>query len=774
MPITSLFTRRWRRLAAFWLAATTLSAHADPPPAAPANGDTFLRDYAETRGFMLGRPVSAIPTPDGSAVLFLRAKSAREPSQELYEFNVASGRTRRLLSPEDALRGAAESMSPEEKARRERQRISVGGFTAFSISKNSALVLLSLSGKLYVLDRVKRTAHELATGAGTIVDPKFSPDSRSVAYVRSEDVYVYDLASGKETAVTTGGTETVSHGLAEFVAQEEMNRFSGFWWSPDSHRIAYEESDASKVESWYVADPAKPGEEPARTSYPRPGKNNVSVRVGIVAIDGSEATVWLKWDREKYPYLGKVTWGEHGPLTLTVFSRDQTDLALLQADPIWGDMSLLLTEHDDAWVNLPQDVPVWLAEKDGGGFLWASERHGWRSLERHDAEGRLTKDYQMGWEENFRTLAGVAGGHAFGIFSYRTPFYSLLEAMRIDGEPAGNYGFFSDDPGLAQANFGDGNKIFTVQEQTLRRMPRTVVRRVDDGQVIGELPSIAAEPPFVPNTKLEVLPRSVRDREVTQNDVYYALEVLPRAFDPAAKRKYPVIVDVYGGPEHQQVVASMRPFLLDQWIADQGFIVVAIDGRGTPGRGRDWERAVAGHFGSVPLDDQVEALKLLGAGHPEMDLERVGITGWSFGGYMSALAVLRRPDVFKAAVAGAPVSDWMDYDTCYTERYLGVPGEGRWPDAYREGSLLTYAADLQRPLLVIHGTADDNVYLRHSLRLMDALFLAGKIAEFLPLSSFTHMVPDPLVRARLEDRIIEHFHDHLGLPSPAVSVDAQK
>ena len=218
---------------------------------------------------------------------------------------------------------------------------------------------------------------------------------------------------------------------------------------------------------------------------------------------------------------------------------------------------------------------------------------------------------------------------------------------------------------------------------------------------------------------------------------------MPRDFSHAAKYRYPVIVDVYGGPEHQQVTASMRSYLLDQWMADQGFIVVAIDGRGTPGRGRDWERAITGHFGSVPLDDQVAALQALGAKHPEMDMDRVGITGWSFGGYMAALAVMRRPDVFKAAVAGAPVVDWYDYDTCYTERYLGVPGAGRWPDAYKEGSLLTYAADLRRPLLLIHGTADDNVYPRHSLRLIDALFRAGKPVDFLPLNSFTHMVPDP-------------------------------
>ena len=351
LPSPSPLRRLFFLLAAPLLLARVASLHAAPPE------DPFLRDYAETRGFMLGRPVNATPTPDGTAVIFLRAKSAREPSQELYEFNVASGQTRRLLAPEDALQGAAEKLSPEEKARRERQRISVGGFTAFSIAKDSAMVLLSLSGKLYVLNRADGGVRELATGAGTIVDPKFSPDSRSVAYVRGCDVYVFDLATGKERAVTTGGTETVSHGLAEFVAQEEMARYAGFWWSPDSRQIAYQESDASKVETWYPADPAQPGNPPQPVFYPRPGKENVSVRVGVVPVDGSGKTVWLDYDRAKYSYLGKVTWKEEGPLTLTVLSRDQRDLALLKADPETGKTSVLLTEHNDAWVNLGQDVP---------------------------------------------------------------------------------------------------------------------------------------------------------------------------------------------------------------------------------------------------------------------------------------------------------------------------------------------------------------------------------------------------------------------------------
>ena len=461
-----------------------------------------------------------------------------------------------------------------------------------------------------------------------------------------------------------------------------------------------------------------------------------------------------------------MTWGEHGPLTLTVLSRDQTDLALLKVDPTWGETNILLTEHADAWVNLPQDVPVWLSEEDGSGFLWASEStERSRTLERRRDDGALEYIYTHTGiihfnpaGENLRVLAGVTNGQSFEIYSGSHPARSWVSSSPMNKfvtsyfihQPVPH-----EDEGQVQLNVIDGSPTYVEQTQSLSTMPTVYVRRVGDPEFLGVLPSQAVEPPFVPIAEL---------KEPEGGQGCASVVVRPRGFDAASGRKYPVIVDVYGGPGHQQVVASMRSYLLDQWLADQGFIVVAIDGRGTPGRGRDWERAIAGHFGSVPLDDQVEALKLLGARHPEMDLDRVGITGWSFGGYMSALAVLRRPDVFKAAVAGAPVSEWMDYDTCYTERYLGVPGASRWPDAYREGSLLTYAAGLSRPLLVIHGTADDNVYLRHSLELMNAFFRAGRTAEFLPLSSFTHMVPDPVVRTRLEERVVDYFHAHLGPP----------
>ena len=736
-------------LAAPLLLARVAFLHAAPPE------DSFLRDYAETRGFMLGRPVNATPTPDGSAVIFLRAKSAREPSQELYEFNVASGQTRRLLAPGDALQGAAEKLSPEEKARRERQRISVGGFTAFSISKDSALVLLQLSGKLYVLDRAGGGVRELATGPGTVVDPKFSPDSKSVAYVRGYDVYVFDLATGKERAVTTGGTETVSHGLAEFVAQEEMARYAGFWWSPDSRQIAYQESDASKVETWYPADPSQPGNPPQPVFYPRPGKENVAVRVGVVPVDDVGKTVWLDYDRAKYSYLGKVTWKEEGPLTLTVLSRDQRDLALLKADTETGRTSVLLIEHNNAWVNLGQDVPVWLSQENGGGFLWASERDAAWILERRKYDGSLDLKLTAP-AAGFRGLVGVSKGIVF----YRANDFDVPAMENVWRVPLGGgepkCGIKGLRSGVLATQHGESTKIFAVQRQSPNAMPNSEVWAFANVGLVAELPAVAEQSRIWGEPRFETV-------EFDKLSFRTAM-IYPRNQFEEPERRRSVIVDVYGGPGHQQVVASMRPYLLDQWLADQGFIVVAIDGRGTPGRGRDWERAIAGHFGSVPLDDQVEALKLLGAKHPEMDLDRVGITGWSFGGYMAALAVLRRPDVFKAAVAGAPVTDWMDYDTCYTERYLGVPGDGRYPDAYKEGSLLTYADQLSRPLLLIHGTADDNVYFRHSLKLEEAFFRAGKEAEFLPLNSFTHMVPDPVVRTRLEERIARFFQQHLAQP----------
>ncbi|MBX9583632.1 MAG: S9 family peptidase, partial [Gemmataceae bacterium] len=531
--------------------------------------------------------------------------------------------------------------------------------------------------------------------------------------------------------------------------QEEMGRFSGYWWSPDSKFIAYEEADHAGVEQWYVADPFKPDVPPAPQFYPRPGKKNVAVRLGVKPVAGGE-TVWVEWARKKYEYLAAVRW--EPILSLQVQDRTQHALALLRAYPATGRTTELLAEADRAWVNLPGDVPQDI--QYGPEFVWLGEDDGRLVLQHRHGDGKSFAAVPLKGSE-LLGLAGVSRHMGSNTaYTHAAPNPTEQHVWRhhtFHGEwaPGSEPKQLTTEPGMHSAVVPKGRGPFVVTTTTTKAMPRTRVRLTDDGEPAGELPSVAAEPPFTPNVTVE----KVGD--------YYTAVVRPRDFDP--KKKYPVIVDVYGGPRHLHVVQAMRNWLVPQWLADQGFIVVAVDNRGTPGRGRDWEKDVYQKFGTVPLEDQVKGLHALCDKYPELDRDRVGVVGWSFGGYMAANGVLRRPDVFKAAVAGAPVTDWADYDTHYTERYMGLLPESQ--KAYDEASLIPLAKDLSRPLLLVHGTADDNVYYRHSLKLADALFRAGRPFEALPLPGVTHMYSaDPVVMERLWAKSAGFFKQHLGSP----------
>jgi dipeptidyl-peptidase-4 len=724
------------------LLTTTASAQ---PPERPLKHTDYLRSLSQTRAFTLGRPVRPQPTPDGKTVLFLRS-GPRSSRLSLYEFDVASGATRELLTPEQVLKGAQEKLSPEEKAQRERMRLSAGGFASFQLSDDGGLILLSLSGKLYLVRRAAAAVRELPTGPGPLLDPRLAPDGKKVAYVRSHDVHVLDLGSGRETRLTHGGSAALTHGVAEFIAQEEMGRFNGYWWSPDAQAIAYQETDQRAVEIWHVADPTYPGLEPTPFHYPRPGKANAQVRLGIVPLTGG-STTWIDWDQTKYPYLATVRWSKHGPLSLTVQTRDQKDLVLLSADVKTGKTTPLLSEHSDTWVNLHQEAPHWLPE--GRGFLWVAEQHGGPRLELRSEAGAFQRVLATP-ELGYQALIGVdAKGTEVAFTASTNPTQSHLYRLSLT-DPFAAPQDLTPEPGLHTAVFARDHSLYVVTARLQDAMPRSTVRRAD-GKVIGELPSVAEEPPFRP--QVEFL-------KVGPAPGFYAAIIRPRDFEPS--KRYPVMLDAYGGPHHIHVTANQQRWLLDQWYAEQGFIVVSVDGRGTPGRGTEWERAIYQKFGSVPLEDQVRGLHALGEQYPALDLKRVGIDGWSFGGYLAAQAVLRRPDVFRAGVAGAPVTDWYDYDTHYTERYLGIPPAAE--AVYREASLLTYASELRRPLLLMHGTADDNVYFCHTLKLVNALFRNGKDYDLLPLSGLTHMVPDPVVMERLHGRIVRFLQKHLGEP----------
>ncbi|HVT18326.1 MAG TPA: DPP IV N-terminal domain-containing protein [Thermoanaerobaculia bacterium] len=731
------------------------------PGAGQGADPKFLEQYSATYHFSLGTPQAIRVAQGGRTVVFLRS-AARSFVRDLYEMDVATGRERLLASAEKLLGGGEQHLSAEEKARLERARIAARGITVYDLSQDSARVVVPLSGRLFAGERATGAFRQLPSEGGDPLDPRFSPDGARVACVRGGDLYVIDVAAGTQWRLTTGATSTLSHGLAEFVAQEEMERREGYWWSPDSKTIAYEEADTSKVEVFHIADPMHPERQADAWPYPRPGRNNAEVRLGLVAVGGGRSlpakTVWVDWDRAKYPYLARVTWEKEGPLTLLVQNRRQTEEQLLAVDPATGSTRSLLVESDPAWLNLMPAVPHWL--EDGSGFLWISERTGEARLELRGSDG-TPRRWLTPSGFGLRSLVGVdhsagqgpgasnqtAAGQGPGA-SNQTAAYLVASAdptqaqlWRVPlqgGEPVA----LTDEPGIHGAVFAHDASA-SVWSETLLSGGRSWSVRRRDGSAAGTLRSTAEEPPFFPRLELTTAgPLGFR-----------AAIVRPRAFQPG--RKYPVLVRVYGGPTAQTVHSSPWEYLLDQWMADHGFVVVTLDGRGTPGRGREWERVIKGNLIDVQLGDQVAGLQALAAKHQELDAARVGMFGWSFGGYFSAMAAMRRPDVYKAAVAGAPVVDWQDYDTHYTERYLGLPADNQ--DGYRKSSVLTYCGQLAVPLLIVHGTADDNVYILHSLKLADALFRAGKSYEFLVLPGFTHMVPDAQVQTSLQGRIIGFF-----------------
>jgi dipeptidyl-peptidase-4 len=417
---------------------------------------------------MLGRPLRPQPTPDGKAVLFLRS-GPRSSRLSLYEFDVASGMTRELLTPEQLLKGAEEKLSAEEKARRERMRVSAGGFSSYQLSDDGKLILLTLSGKLYLVRRDDGSARELPTGPGTLIDPRLSPDSQKVAYVRGYDLYVLDLASGKETRLTDGGTAALTHGLAEFVAQEEMGRFSGYWWAPDSDALAYQQTDQRDVEVWYVADPTHPGQTPTPFHYPRPGKANARVRVGVLPLGGGPTT-WLEWDRDRYPYLATVRWSKHGPLSLTVQTRDQKEVLLLRADPSTGQTSPLLTEQSATWVALHQEVPHWLP--DSRGFLWISETGGGPRLELRTELGRL-KRVVVPPEMNLQGLTSVsASGDEIAFTASAEPTQAHVYRLSL-AEPFAEAVDLTPETGLHAAVFARDHRLYALSSRPMEFMPRT-------------------------------------------------------------------------------------------------------------------------------------------------------------------------------------------------------------------------------------------------------------------------------------------------------------
>ncbi|TGA95917.1 prolyl oligopeptidase family serine peptidase [Streptomyces sp. MZ04] len=723
----------------------TIETHGSTGPAeSPAQRLSFPRQHARTQRFTLGAPRAFTVAPDGSRVAFLRSSSGTDRANQLWVLDLADGVVERVAAdPQALLNGAVERLSAEERARRERSREGGAGIVGYATDAAVELAAFALSGRLFAAELRAGTARELRTPA-PVIDPRPSPDGRHVAYVAGGALRVTGAdGEGDRALAEPEGEGTVTYGLAEFIAAEEMSRSRGFWWSPGSDRLLVARADDAPVRRWWIADPAHPESEPTKVAYPAAGTANADVRLFVVTLDGARTEV--TWDRARYPYLARVHWSSAGAPLLLVQSRDQLSQLYLAVNPDDGSTRMVHAEEDadeTAWLELFPGAPSW---SPSGRLVRIVDEGGARVLavgERPLTGPQLHVRAVLDVADDDVLISASAGSAAASPETGEVHVYRVNElgVERV-----------SQEAGVHSAVRSGG---LTVLVSATLDQPGTRAQVLRDGKQVATVASYAQRPGLTPRVTLT---------EGGARKIPCAV-LLPADYQEGSG-PLPVLLDPYGGPHGQRVVAAHNPYLTSQWFADQGFAVIVADGRGTPGRSPAWEKAIRKDF-TLTLDDQVDALQGLASSYP-LDLDRVAIRGWSYGGYLAGLAVLRRPDVFHAGVAGAPVTDWRLYDTHYTERYLGDPGAD--PDAYALNSLVTEEGlvapeNPHRPLMIVHGLADDNVVVAHALRLSSALLAAGRPHEVLPLSGVTHMTPQEQVAENLLLLQVDFLKRALALP----------
>ncbi len=745
MKVESLTNGTLERLAARWILLALIALSPFLTAVSQADKLSIERMFSapDLSGASLRSPQIS---PDGRLVAYLRAAERNQDRLDLWAYDIAR-RQHRLLIDSARLVPGERALSAEEQQRRERQRTSsLSGIVEYQFSPDSRYILVPLGGDLYLYDlRAKpgKAVRRLTNSRGYETDARFSPLGSYVSFIREQNLVICQLASGKEEAITREGGGVVSFGSAEFVAQEEMGRATGYWWAPDEKRIAYTRVDESPVPEVERFEIYADGARVVRQRYPAAGARNASVQLLVREIGADTAAVQVDLGPDPDFYLARVSWFPDGSaLAVQREARDQKSLALLRADPASGATAGLLKEVRETWIELNDNL-TFLGRSHQ--FIWASNRGGFQHLYLYDWSGNLVRaltqgDWQVTGDNDTHGVRGVDEdrGLVYFLANADSPLERQLYSVSFT-DPSVPIRRITTEAGWHAVTMSGDSRNFLDTFSTPDQPPSLTLRSAD-GAPLAEIVAnrITRDHPYAPYLS-EHLPTEFGTLSAKDGQTLHYQIIKPRVLEPG--HRYPVIVDVYGGPGSQRVRKAWPGYprgnegFFRQYLAQNGYIVFTLDNRGSGSRGEKFETALYHRMGSVEVEDQVTGVNFLRS-LPYVDPARIGVFGWSYGGYMALMCMMQAPDLFAAGVSGAPVTDWSLYDTHYTERFLGTPQSN--PDGYAHSSVMHYAERLRGPLLIMHGMADDNVLFAHSTALFKKLQDLNKPFEIMAYPGSKH------------------------------------
>ncbi len=701
-------------------------------------------------------------SPDGSRVTFLRARPDDQFQLDLWEYQLKDNSTR-LLADSKKLEPNGEQLSDAEKARRERERTAgLHGIVSYQWSPDGKQLLFPIGGKLYVYAlATPDAAPKLLDTGDNVIDPRISPKGRYVSFLRDQNLWVIDLSSGEAKQLTHDGGGTVHNGEAEFVAQEEMDRSSGYWWAPDDSAIAFERFDEAKVPVTKRTELYADHTEVIDQRYPAAGQPNVAVKLGLIAPAGGPSR-WIDLGKDPDIYLTRVNWlpdGKHLAYQRMPRSQQQLDLRLVDAKTLA--QRTLLSETSDTWINLNNDLTFL---KDSKAFLWGSERSGYHHLYLYGLDGKLRHAVSEGeWQIDGVLAVNEHSGTVYVSSNKDAVPERQVYALKLDGSNAKMPMRISQGAGTHTAEFAPDASFYLDNFSSVDTPPQVSVHKPDGGLVTWIEPNKLDEKhPFWPYRDSLIKPEFGTLQAADGQTLYYRV-YKPAGFDPS--KKYPVFDMYYGGPSAQLVTNAWGDYF-NQYMANQGFVVFTLDNRGMARRGRKFENAIYQQLGAAEVDDQLVGVQWLKS-QPWVDGRRIGVFGWSYGGYMTTMMLSKASDQLAGGVAVAPVTNWRLYDTFYTERYLGRPQDN---DAgYTRSSPLAWLDGLTAKLYLVHGMADDNVLFLNSTELMAELQKRGTQFQFMAYPGAKHGLNLPGQRTHVYHLIENFFQSQIKGAAPAVN-----